>query len=256
YLVSPPKLNSAAPIEESTRNKLIQREDKVKLYFYYLGILLFLVTFMIGEFYQVMFDLLLPISQGTTGDVRVASVVAFQSIFSAGWIGTLPWLGQVAYHKTWEWIYFTAAFTDNLGFLSAVSVALIQFSIEIGIVFLIPLASKTIRHSFLPSMFFFLTGMAVFTKTAINSLAYAVALAFGGVELEYFAIVARGDMIPGIYDVVMVLFAIVVAMYILFVALGRKLWTVYYTDSRSKTWFMVYITLSFLAGFTLSILAV
>ncbi|MFX1483314.1 MAG: hypothetical protein ACFFCP_09005, partial [Promethearchaeota archaeon] len=122
YLFSPPKLNSATPIEESTRNRLIQREDKIKLYFYYLGILLFLVTFMIGEFYQVMFDLLLPISQGTTGEVRVASVVAFQSIFSAGWIGTLPWLGQVAYHKTWEWIYFTAAFTDNLGFLSAVSV--------------------------------------------------------------------------------------------------------------------------------------
>ena len=247
FFITPPQMNS---------DDTPWRKDKVRLYFYYLAVVLFLASFLIGEFYQVMFDLILPVTQGSTGEARVVTDVLFTSLFSAGWIGSLPWIGLVTYHETWSWILFTAAFTDNPGFLISVIPTLVGTSIAGGLAFFAPLAIRNIRQSFLPSMFFFTTGMAVFSKTTISCLAYACALMFGKVELVYFGITATGDMIPGLINVIAVTFALALAMFTLIVLLGRKLWTVYYTDSKSKTWFTVFITLSYWLSFVITMMVV
>ncbi|MGY5859704.1 MAG: hypothetical protein RTU63_10065, partial [Candidatus Thorarchaeota archaeon] len=163
YLVTPPRIDSNES-ETSEQNSTVRRDDKVRLSFYYLAIVLFLVSFIIGEFYEVMIDLLLPVNQSSTGEFRIATSVIFQSPFNAGWVGELPWAGFTTYHETWDWIFFTTAITDNPNFLSTMVIILVLISVGVGLVFLSPLAIKSIRRSFLPSMFFFMTGMTIFTK--------------------------------------------------------------------------------------------
>jgi hypothetical protein len=249
YLVVPPRLHVDSH-NESTRR------DRVRLYFYYLGILLFLVSFLIGEFYQVMFDLLLPVTQGSTGEVRIVTDVLFTSLFSAGWIGSLPWIGIVTYHETWNWIFFTAAFTDNPSFLSMVIPTLVGISAGAGLAFFAPLVIKKLRQSFFSSMFFFTTGMAVSSKATISCLAYACTLQFGKVKLDYFDIAATGVMIPGLVNVIVVMFVLALAMFALFALLGRRLWIVHYTDSRSKAWFTVFVTLFYWLGLVITMMLV
>lgn len=260
YLITPPRLESEisqSPEDYSEQKSLVSsRADKVKLFFYYLGVLLFLTSFMIGEFYEVMIDLLIPVAQSGTDETRIALMVIFQSPFSAQWLGSLPWIGVNTYHETWSWIFFTAAFTDNPTFLGSLISTLTLLSIGVGLVFLAPLAIKRIRYSFLPSMFFFLTGMTIFTKAATSCFAYAIALAFGNVELEYITLTATGSMISDLSTVIVVIFPIVIAMFALFIVLGRRLWQVHYADSKSRSWFMVYLTLSFWLGVALTIMVV
>ena len=247
YLIKPPTIDDA----DSS-----WRRDKVKLYFYYLALVLFLVTFMIGEFYEVMFDLALPVSQGNTGDLRIASSVVFQGLFNAGWIGTLPWLGHITYHETWSWIFFTAAFTDNPQFLSSIIEVLFLISMGVGAVFLLPLASKRIRQSFLPSLFFFMSGMMIFTKAATGCFATGLALALGTKQIEFTSIVATGSMISGLWYVVGFGFIVVLGMFLLFIIIGRKLWKIFYPDSEFRKWFMVFITLSYWCGIIITMMLV
>lgn len=260
YLVSPPRIGSyksGSPDDNSEREpKSKWREDKVRLFFFYIGIALFLISFIIGEFYEVMFDLSLPISQGNTGELRTVTSVIFQSPFNAGWVGALPWMGFVTYHETWSWIFFTAALTDNPNFLGSLVIVLVLISIGGGLVFLTPLVTKRIRHSFLPSLFFFMTGMMIFSKGAIGLIAQALTLAFGGAEIEYSSVIVSGDMIPELASVIAIGIPIILVMFALFVVLGRKLWKVHYADSKSRTWFMVYIALSFWLGLALTVLVV
>lgn len=247
YLITPPSIDSDA----ST-----WRSDKVKLFFYYLGIMLFLTSVVIGEFYEVMIDLMLPVNQGSTGEMRIATSVIFQNPFSVQWLGSLPWMGVNTYHETWNWIFFTAAYTDNPVFLSTMIEILTLFSIGVGLVFLAPLAFKRIRQSFFPSMFFFITGMTIFSKAAVSWLGYGVALFFGNAELDYVTLGATGDMIPGLFNVIIIGFPIVLAMFSLFIVLGRKLWQAHYADSKSRTWFNVYIALIFWLGLAVTIMLV
>ena len=246
YLVTPPRMNT----EDSS-----WRKDKVRMYFYYLGLVLFIVTFMISEFYEVMLDLALPVSQGNTGETRIVSSVMFQGIFNSGWLGSLPWRGVVTYHETWSWILHTAAFTDNPGFLSTIITVLFLFSMGVGIVFLLPLALKQIRRTFLPSMFFYLTGMMVFSKAALGCVATGLALAFGA-EIEYGVIAVTGPMIPGLWYVVVLGLLVVLGMFVIFILIGRRLWKVHYPESDFRKWFMIYITLFYWVGFAITMILV
>ncbi|MHA3964827.1 MAG: hypothetical protein AM325_014960 [Candidatus Thorarchaeota archaeon SMTZ1-45] len=260
YLITPPyfesnKTSSLKYVIE-TKKSASWRKDKIRLYFYYLGFALFLSSFMIGEFYEVMIDLLLPVSQGSTGEMRNVTSLIFLSPFNVAWIGTLPWMGVVTYHETWSWIFFTAAFTDNPYFLSTIIGFMTLISIGVGLVFLAPLAIKRIRQAFLSSMFFFMTGMSIFTKAAISWFSYAIALYFGNLELEYVTLTANGSMIPDLSSVIVIGFAIVLVMFGLFIMLGRKLWQQHYTDAKSRKWFTAYITLSFWLVFGITILVV
>ncbi len=211
---------------------------------------------MIGEFYEVMFDLSYPISQGSTGEFRTVTSVIFQSPFNAGWVGALPWMGFTTYHETWSWIFFTAALTDNPNFFGSLVIVFLLISIGSGLVFLSPLVTKRIRHSFLPSLFFFMTGMMIFSKGAIGFIAQALTLAFGSAEIEYSSVIVTGEMIPDLVSVIAIGFPIILGMFAFFIVLGRKLWSEHYSDSKSRTWFIVYITLSFWLGLALTILVV
>jgi len=260
YLVSPPQLDSSraeVPVsEKEDKRPILWREDKVRLFFFYLGIVLFLVSFMIGEFYEVMFDLMLPVNQGSTGEFRTVTSVIFQSPFNAGWMGALPWTGYVTYHETWNWVFFTAAITDNPEFLGTIVIVLLLISIGAGLAFLAPLAIKSIRQSFLPAMFFFTTGMTIFTKVVAGYFAETLALVLLNVQLRYMDGVVTADMIPDIMGLLASGFLFMLGMFALFIVLGRKLWRVYYTDSKSMTGFMVYITLIFVLGLALTIIMV
>jgi len=259
YSVSPPKLGAnkaEAQEDEPEEPAILCREDKVKLFFFYLAIVLFLVSFMIGEFYEVMIDLMLPVNQGSTGEFRTMISVIFQSPFNAGWIGALPWTGFTTYHETWNWIFFTAAITDNPDFLGTIIFILLLISIGMALAFLSPLAIKSIRQSFLPAMFFFTTGMTIFTKVVAGYFAEALALVLLNVQLEYMLGVVTADMIPDLVVLLATGFLFMLAMFALFIMLGRKLWSVYYTDSKSRTWFMMYITLTFVLGLALTIIMV
>ncbi|MHA2021063.1 MAG: hypothetical protein ACW96N_05065 [Candidatus Thorarchaeota archaeon] len=267
YSVSPPRIGSlkAEAPEDDADNKDVSlwREIKVRLFFVYLGIAIFLISFMISEFYEVMIDLLLPVTQGSTGEMRTVTSVVFQSPFTAGWIGAMPWYGSLpapsalgTYHETWSWIFFTAAITDNPYFLESVVTVLLLISLGVGLAFLVPLAFKTIRHSFLPSMFFFMSGMAIFTKAAFSCFAYAWALVFGNASVQYGLLQVTGEMIPNLIDAIAFGIPIILAMFALFAVLGRKLWKTHYDDSESRTWFLVYITMSFWIGLALTILVV
>lgn len=260
YFVHPPRIDTieSEPFEDGRENESTSmwRETKVKLFFYYLAIALFLVSFMIGEFYEVMIDLSLPVTQGYTGELRTFTSIIFQSPFNAGWVGELPWAGFTTYHETWNWILFTAPLTDNPDFLPSLVIALLLFSVLVGLAFLSPLSIKSIRQSFLPSMFFFVTGMTIFTKAAVGFLAELLALAFANAKLQYIHVVVTGSMISDIVGLMVVGFLIVLGMFAFFIVFGRKLWRIYYTDSKSRTGFMMYITLSFVVAIALTIIMV
>ncbi|MFX1485139.1 MAG: hypothetical protein ACFFCP_18315 [Promethearchaeota archaeon] len=253
YLIKPPHIGplNSPDLDVELRGNSLWKEIKVRLFFVYLAIGLFLAGFMISELYEVIFDITLPITQGTTGEMRTVSSVAFMSIFNAGWIGVLPWYGQLpapsilgTYHDSWGWIFFTSAFTDNPDFFTTMVFILLLISIVSGLVFMAPLISKTIRNSFLPSMFFYITSLLIFTKAAIGASAQVLSLLLGG-SIRYGLWTVTGNMIPRLYEGLLYGFPILLAMFGLFIFIGRKLWHLHYSDLKSKRWFMVFVSLIF-----------
>jgi hypothetical protein len=235
----------------------------MRLGFVYLGIGLFLISFIIAEFYEVLLDIQLPVTQGSTGDERIVSSLVFQSPFIAGWIGSMPWygsfplpLGWGTYHESWDWIFFTAAVTDNPNFMGSVATLMLLMSFLVGSVFLAPLISKGLRKSFLSSLFFFVTGMAVLTKTTLGFLAQALVLFYGNAQLQIGALIVTGPMIPDLNEMVSWGLIFAVGLYILFSALGWKLWQQHYQDIKSRLWFLGFITVSYWLGLILMVLTV
>jgi hypothetical protein len=267
YLVNPPRIGSLkssdSEVDANSKQVSLWRELKVRLFFVYLGITIFLVSFMIGEFYEVFMDILLPVTQGSTGEARTVTSVVFQNLFTAGWIGAMPWYGGLPapsgfgnFHETWSWIFITDLYTDNPLFFESVVTLLLVISFIVGMVFLAPLGIKTIRHSFVSSMFFLMTGIMTLTKAAFGCFAQAWALLFGNASITYGIRTATGDMFPKLMDAISFGIPILLAMFVLFVLLGNKLWKMHYDDLESRTWFLVYITMSFWIGLALTILVV
>ncbi|MFX1263099.1 MAG: hypothetical protein ACFFAZ_13510 [Promethearchaeota archaeon] len=260
YLVTPPRIGS---LKNGSSEKALWREVKVRLFFVYMGIALFLLSFMIAEFYEVFMDTLLPVTQGSTGESRIVTSVIFQNPFTAGWVGSMPWYGGLpapsalgTYHETWSWIFITDAYTDNPVFFETVLTSLLVLSIIIGLVLLAPLGIWTIRHSFVSSMFFLLTGMMVFTKAAFGCFAQAWALLYNDASINYGVLSATRDMFPSLADAILFGAPIILVMFALFIVIGNKLWKMYYDDSGSRTWFLVFITMSYWTGLALTILVV
>jgi len=256
-------MNSTFPDDEMHQQKAFWREIKVRLFYVYIGIAVFLVSYIISEFYEVFLDILLPVTQGSTGEARTITSVIFQSPFNAGWIGSMPWYGAFplpsslgTYHESWNWIFFTAAFTDNPYFLEQIVTTLLIFSFMAGLAFLSPLAIRTIRHSYLPSVFFFVTGMALFTKSVFGCLAQAFALSSGYTQIQYGIYIVTGEMIPNLIQAFAIGLPIILAIFAIFILLGRKLADVHFTDSRMKSWFTLYIAAVYWLGFAITIIVV
>ena len=252
YLIRPPALEAES--DDVSRNvDASWRKDKVRIYFLWLGVILFVISFMLGEFYEVMTDLALPVNQGGTGDTREVLNITILSLFRFAWMGSLPWIGAITYHETWDWVFFTAAFTDNPAFLGVIIPVLVIISVIAGAAYLVPLASKRIRHSFAPSLLSLITGMVISAKAASSCFAYAVALFFFNAELDYITLTANGSMIAGLATVMGLMLLILIPMFAIFAYLGRRLWGVYYEDSKSKNQFTVYLALVFWLGIVLTI---
>lgn len=266
YLIKPPRIGSNSSVElmenDIQSRTSLMRKLKVKLFFVYLGIVLFLVSFMISEFYEVIFDMVLPVSQGSTGELRTVTSVVFLSPFNAGWIGALPWYGQLpapaglgTYHDPWGWIFATSAFTDNPNFLGTIVTILVMISFVVGMVILAPLALRRIRQSFLPSLFFYTAGMMIFSKSAVGGLGYALALALGA-QLRFGINTVTGSMVPDLYEVITIGFLFVFALYAFFALVGQRLWKFHYDDTRSRLGFLLYITVIYWLGLLVTILVV
>ncbi|MFX0055644.1 MAG: hypothetical protein ACFFAX_14240 [Promethearchaeota archaeon] len=260
YLVTPPRIGS---LRNESSDTALWKEIKVRLFFVYLGVALFLISFMICEFYEVFMDTLLPVTQGSTGESRIVTSVVFQNPFTAGWVGSMPWYGGLpapsalgTYHETWSWIFITDAYTDNPLFFETVLTSLLVLSFIIGLVFLAPLGIRTIRHSFVSSMFFLLTGMMVFSKAAFGCFAQAWVLLYNDASITYGVLSATRSMFPSLADAISFGAPIILAMFALFIVIGNKLWKMYYDDSGSRTWFLVFITMSYWIGLALTILVV
>ncbi|MFX1483313.1 MAG: hypothetical protein ACFFCP_09000 [Promethearchaeota archaeon] len=246
-------MNSAKNLKQGPSK--LWREIKVRLFLIYTGLFIFLISFMISEFYEVIFDIMLPVNQGSTGEIRTLSSVVFQNLFSAGWVGSMPWYGGYplpsglgTYHETWKWVFYTAAFTDNPYFLQTIILALLLVSIVVGFAFLTPLGIKSIRQSFTPSLFIYVLGMLISTKAIIGCLAQISSLVFGGAEIRYGVMTITGDMIPNIIDGVLFGFPIALGFFAFFLAIGWKLWKIHYSDKQSRKWFMGYVTLIYWMG--------
>jgi len=254
-------MNSINLDDEMHRQRAFWSEIKIRLFYVYIGIVVFLVSFLISEFYEVFLDIVLPVTQGNTGEVRTITSVIFQSPFNAGWIGSMPWYGSFplpsdlgTYHEPWSWIFFTAAVTDNPYFLEQIVTVLLLFSFIAGLAFLSPLAIKTIRHSYLPSVFFFVTGMAIFTKSVFGCLAQALALFIGYTQIQYGIYIVTGEMIPNLIQAFVIGFPIILAIFAVFILLGWKLAKVHFTDSRMKSWFIAYIAFVYWLGLAITII--
>lgn len=66
-----------------------------------------------------------------------------------------------------------------------------------GLLILVPLLFRAIRKSFLPSMFFFFTGMLTLTRGMLTCLSQALKLEFGSDSITYgVQTITKKDLVP------------------------------------------------------------
>ncbi|MHA2345451.1 MAG: hypothetical protein ACXACP_01905 [Candidatus Hodarchaeales archaeon] len=251
-----PELHDEITLSE-TKNSF-KKQLSYRIILIYGGIILFLLSNFIGEFYFILTDISLPVTQGNTGDMRVWSRIVFNSPFRGGWMGFFPWYGDFplppinldSFHETWTWIFFTATGTDNPAFLDTVVWLILLGSFVSGLLFLIPLLFGVIRKSFLPSMFFFFTGMLTLTRGLFTCFSQAFKLEFASGSVTYGIQTITKENLESVTDLfgsfVLPLLLVVLIFFVVFIHLGRKLWKQHYPNHQfSHNWFMFFITLSF-----------
>lgn len=233
----------------------LKRRLKVKLYLVYIAIGLFILSSFVAEFYHVMSDLSMPILQGSTGMTRTWSSIAFLNPFDAGWVGSLPWYGSIPlppmnapiYHDPWSWAFFTDTITDNPIFFESRVQVMLLLTILVGFVFLLPLGSRTVRESFVPSLFYFTASMLIMSRAIFGLFAQGLSLGLGG-SIQYGIMVVTGINFPGLnlLELVVVVMPIILVLYAVFLFIGRRLWQIHYPgDSQSRRWFTIYVSISY-----------
>ena len=242
----------------SEMNKHFTRQVSYRLLLIYGSIVLFLLSNLIGEFYFLLADITHQVSQSSTGNTRVWSSFVFNSPFSGGWMGYLPWYGSVpfppsnlaTYHDTWSWIFLTASITDNPTFRDNMVWSIILRCFLFGLLFLIPLVFGPFRKSFLPSMFFFSTGMLTSIRGLVTCLSQVSKLEFFSGSITYDVLtITKMDLntTTNLFEsfILPLLFGMLI-LFVFFLFLGCKIWRHHYPNHQfSHYWFMFYITLSF-----------
>ncbi len=176
-------------------------------------------------------------------------------------MGFFPWYGNFplppmnlgTFHETWSWIFFTSTRTNNPAFLDDMVWGILIGSLLSGLLFLVPLLFGVIRKSFLPSMFFFSTGMLTTMKGVTSCFSQAFKLEFASGSVTYGIQTITKKNLESITDLLesflLPLFFVILILFVFFVLLGRKLWRHHYPNHQfSHYWFMFYITLSFWAS--------
>lgn len=240
-------------IEKIMTSPTFGRQNVLSILFLsFLSILLFVVGNMIGVFYTVMGDVGQAVNQGGTGDSRIVLEIVFLDPYNAGWLGTLPWYGaypyplsgEIIYHDTWEWIFFTAMITDNPGFFNSILNEVILFSFGMSLFFLLPLLIPHVRRSFLPSLFLLISGMYVASTALLRCLAQVIALGFLGDTIRYgsYEQSIAGVDPTAVPTVISALSPYVLMLALLFSIVGYKLWRGYYPENRrSAVWFVIFL---------------
>ncbi|MFW9849717.1 MAG: hypothetical protein ACFFF4_11280 [Candidatus Thorarchaeota archaeon] len=234
------------------------------LVFLYIGLILFVIGNMLGVFYTTMGDALEAVNQGSSGDAREVISIAFLDPYNAGWLGSLPWYGsfplplsgEVVYHDTWEWIYFTGILWDNPVFFDSILNEVILFSFGMSLLFLLPLIVPHIRRSFLPSLFLFVSGMYVASTALIRCFAQVIDLGYLGDTITYglYEQSIIGVDPSAVPSIIAALLPYVVFFAVLFPLLGYKLWRGFYPENRrSAVWFAIYILGSLVLTFLIAL---
>ncbi|MFW9800727.1 MAG: hypothetical protein ACFFD9_09840 [Candidatus Thorarchaeota archaeon] len=259
YIIRPPSISSLnsetsghAPEDQ---RKEFRRQLKVRLYLVYVGIAVFILSSMIAEFYHVLCDLSADVTQGSTGLSREWSSLVFLNPFDAGWLGSLPWYGSIplppansaVLHDPWSWAFFTDTYTDNPVFFELRILQMLLATTIAGIVFLLPLGSRTVRESFVPSLFYFTTTMLIMTRAVFGCFAQAVSLGLGG-SIQYGIMVVTASQFSdfNLLAVILIGIPLLLALFAGFLRLGRRLWQIHYPgDQRSRSWFTLYVSASY-----------
>jgi hypothetical protein len=262
YLIRPLPIKSlksqdAEGTSVSDRRQYLKDQLTVRLVLVYGLLVVFIISSILGVFYYIASDALILGTQGSTGlSTRISSIV-IATPFNGGWSGALPWYGSYPtphysmdlLHEPWQWIFQTAIFTDNPVFFDTKAGSMILLSLLFSAFFLVPLALKSIRKSFVPSIFFLMTGMLVMMRGIFGFTAIAIGLEFGSAVLITGAITSTGSHPHGI-GVLQFGIPVILLMSITFVLLAQELWRVHYAEETfSSKWFVLFILLAYWISF-------
>lgn len=269
YVINAPRIGPLNPEKGYSSGEYgtyLKSQLKIRLYLVYIGIGLFIMSSIVAEFYHVMSDLSIDVGQGSTGLTRTWTSVAFLNPFDAGWVGSLPWYGVIPlpplnapiFHDPWSWAYFTDSITDNPIFFESLVLAMFRTTMIVGIVFLLPLGLRTVRESFVPSLFYFTTSMLIMSRVIFGVFAQGLSLLLGG-SIQYGIMVVTGIDFPGLnlLQLVAIAMPIMLVLFAVFLFIGRRIWQIHYPgDHQSKRWFTLYVGVSYWLGLLLMMVIV
>ncbi|MFW9953818.1 MAG: hypothetical protein ACFFD3_04620 [Candidatus Thorarchaeota archaeon] len=240
---------SIEQIPEEGRSGYISREVTLRLVAIYLVIGIFILSNIIGIYYHVMGDVLQTISNYGEEEIRLWSAIVYTTPFSGGWTGTFPWYGNglwplsypETYHESWNWIFHTSALvTGNPYFFEGVAEDLIIIPLVFCIVILIPLARKSVREAFLPSLLHLHVSMLILASTLFNCFAEAFKLAILSNPItfgEYTVGAADLNGLPS--QVIGVLMPLIFVVFLVYLGISYKLAQNHYNTSKKGKWIFV-----------------
>jgi hypothetical protein len=263
-----PLKSAEAVLAPEEKRAYLKTQLLTRLGLFYLLLALFLISSFWAEFYYILGDLTQPITQGGTDLTRIWTSVQINDPFYGGWKGFLPWYGIFVFpaleantfHEPWNWRFFTTAISTNPEFFGDSFARMLVATLVIGAIFLLPLLLKTVRGAFVPSLFFYLTGMLIIAKSSFACLGESLRILIGGESITYGLITvtsATGDLSSYMMMAIGVCVPIIVAMFLIFLKSGQKLWAVHYDDSSgTMRWFLISVTMAFWGSLLFSVVVI
>ena len=226
-----------------------------RLVIMYLILMVFLLSNIVATFNYVMADVILPVNQGSTGDLRTWSAILLNTPFSGGWLGTFPWYGNDllppltvdTFHETWDWVYFLIPVSDNPNLAATLIPFLLIMPMVMGLIYLIPLARRSIRESYLPSLLLFNFGMLTVMYGMFNCFAVSLYLLDPLASITYGLYTVSAASMSGIPALMVPILTLAfLGFFLIFMVLGRKLGRIHYPESqKAQRFFMMFVALTY-----------
>ena len=234
---------------DEDRSQFVQKEVILRLLALYIVVAVFFLSNIVGSFYTIIADVAQDIGNAGSSELRTWSAIAFPTPFSGGWVGTFPWYGYglwppgylEIYHEPWNWVFHTTALVDgNPNFFSNITTELIVLPLAVGIVLLLPLARRSVREAFLPSIVHLHFSMLVIVSTLFNCFAEAFKLVVLSNELTYGQYVVAAVDLNGLPSTILaILSPVLLLVFVLFFGISYKLGGTHYGDSTKAKWLFV-----------------
>ncbi len=242
-------------LPEEERDGYLKGQLVARLVVVYLVLMVFLLGNIIATFNYVMADVIFPINQGSTGDLRIWSAVVLNNPFSGGWLGTFPWYGGGTlpplnvdtYHEPWDWVYWLAPITDNPEFVSNIFPVFLITPVLMGLVYLIPLARRSIRESYLPSLLLFNSGMLSMMYGIFNCFAVTQYLLDPSSTITYGLVTVTAASMHGLpLSMMQLLVPALIGFFLVFMVLGKKLGGIHYPENqKAQRFFLMFVALTY-----------